>query len=102
MEHDFFTPQPIKGAKYYHLRRVLHDWNDRPNIKILEATRAAMIDTSDYSRLLIKEFVLPDVGAGFSESMVDLIMMQVCDGMERTESQWHELLGKTGFKIVKI
>jgi hypothetical protein len=34
--------------------------------------------------------------------MVDLMMMQTCDGMERTESQWYELLGKTGFKVVKI
>jgi len=100
--HDFFDPQPVKGAKYYHLRRVLHDWNDGPSIKILEATRAAMKDTPNYSRLLINEWVLPDVGCGFSEAIVDLMMMQTCDGMERTESQWHELLGKTGFKIVKI
>lgn len=102
MAHDFFTPQIVKGAKYYHLRRVLHDWNDGPSIKILEATRAAMKDTPNYSRLLIHEYVVPDVGCGFSEAMVDLIMMQVCDGMERTESQWYELLGKTGFKIIKI
>jgi hypothetical protein len=100
--HDFFEPQPVKGAKYYHLRRVLHDWNDEASIKILKATHDAMKDTPDYSRLLIHEFVLPDVGAGVSESMVDLIMMQTCDGMERTESQWHELLKKTGFKVVKI
>jgi demethylsterigmatocystin 6-O-methyltransferase len=102
MAHDFFTPQIIKGAKYYHLRRVLHDWNDGPSIKILEATRAAMIDTPNYSRLLIHESVLPDVGCGFAEAMIDLIMMQCCDGMERTGSQWYELLEKTGFKIVKI
>jgi hypothetical protein len=102
MVHDFFTPQVIKGAKFYHLRRVLHDWNDGPSIKILKATREAMKDTPDYSRLLIHEWILPDVGCGFNEAVVDLIMMQVCDGMERTESQWHELLRKTGFKIEKI
>jgi demethylsterigmatocystin 6-O-methyltransferase len=102
MVHDFFNPQTIKGAKYYHLRHVLHDWNDGPCIKILKATRAAMNETPDYSRLLIQEFVLPDVGCGFLEAMADLMMMQTCDGMERTESQWHALLGNTGFKIVKI
>jgi demethylsterigmatocystin 6-O-methyltransferase len=100
--HDFFTPQPIKGAKYYHLRRVMHDWNDEPCLNILKATHSAMKDTPDYSRLLINDFVLPDVGCGFIESMLDLMMMQTCDGMERTETQWHELLGKAGFKIVKI
>jgi hypothetical protein len=102
MSHDFFSPQSIKGAKYYHLRRVLHDWNDGPCIKILEATRAAMKDTPNYSRLLIHDFILPDVGCGANEAMIDLMMMQISDGMERTESQWHELLRKTGFKIVKI
>jgi len=100
--HDFFTPQPIKGAKYYHLRRVLHDWNEDPSIKILEATHAAMKDTPNYSRLLIHEWVLPDIGCGFAEATVDLMMMQLFSGMERTESQWHELLGKTGFKVIKI
>ena len=82
MVHDFFNPQVIKGAKYYHLRRVLHDWNDGPSIKILEATRSAMKDTPDYSRLLIHESVLPDVGCGYIEAMLDIMMMQLVDGME--------------------
>jgi demethylsterigmatocystin 6-O-methyltransferase len=102
MKHDFFTPQPVKGAKYYLLRRVLHDWNDEPSIKILQATHAAMKETPEYSRLLIHESVIKDVGAPFPEPMIDLIMRHTCDGMERTEAQWHELLGKSGFKIVKI
>lgn len=100
--YDFFNPQPIKGAKFYHLRRVLHDWNDESSIKILDATYAAMKDTPHYSTLLIHEFVLPDVDCGFSEAMIDLTMMQICDGKERTESDWHEILGKTGFKIIRI
>jgi demethylsterigmatocystin 6-O-methyltransferase len=100
MVHNFFDPQPIKGAKYYHLRRVLHDWNDELALKILSATKNAMDPT--YSRLLINEFVLPDVNAGSTEAVVDLIMMTTCDGKERTESDWGELLGKAGFKIEKI
>jgi len=58
MVYDFFALQTVKGAKYYHLRRVLHDWNDGPCIKILEAIRFAMKHTPDYSRLLIHHFVL--------------------------------------------
>ncbi|KAG6354382.1 hypothetical protein INS49_004399 [Diaporthe citri] len=26
--HDFFTPQPVKGARAYFTRSVLHDWPD--------------------------------------------------------------------------
>lgn len=100
MVHDFFTPQPVKGAKYYHLRRVLHDWNDEQCLKILANTKPAM--DSAYSCLVIHEFVLPDVNAGPIEGFVDLVMMTTCDGKERTEGDWHALLGKAGFKIENI
>ncbi|TID27967.1 hypothetical protein E6O75_ATG00734 [Venturia nashicola] len=100
MVHNFFEQQPIKGAKYYHLRRVLHDWNDESCLKILEPTKAAM--DPKYSRLLIHDFVLPDVNCGPLEASVDLIMMTTCDGKERTEGDWHELLGRAGFRIEKI
>ena len=100
--HDFFEPQPVKGAKYYHLRRVLHDWDDSSCIKILRHTYEAMKDTADYSRLLIHETVLPDVGSGLMDVLVDMTLMIGCGGMERTESHWYELLGKCGFTIVKL
>lgn len=100
MVHNFFESQPIKGAKYYHLRRIFHDWNDEACLKILEPTRAAM--DPKHSRLLIHEFVLSDDNCGPREASIDLMMMTVCDGKERTESDWHELLSKAGFKIEKI
>lgn len=99
---DFFGLQLIEGAKYYHLRRVLHDQNDEPSIKILEATHEAIKNTSNYSTLLIHDIILPDVGCGFIESMVDLMMMQTCDGIERIQLQWHQPFEKSGFRIVKI
>ena len=61
-----------------------------------------MKDTPEYSRLLIHENDLPDLGCRFPQAMLDLMRMQVSAGMERTKPQWHELLNKTGFKIVKI
>jgi hypothetical protein len=100
MVHDFFQPQPIKGAKYYHLRRVLHDWNDDNCLKILAAVRSAMDPA--YSRLLIGDFVLSDISPGPAETFIDLMMMVTCDGGERAESEWHALLGNAGFKIDKI
>lgn len=98
--HDFFTPQPVKGAKYYHYRRVFHDWNDENSLKILKALRPAL--EPGYSKLLIHDFVMPDVNPGPLESLVDLIMMTTCDGCERSESEWRELLSKGGFKIDRI
>jgi hypothetical protein len=100
MIHNFFEPQPIKGAKYYHLRRVFHDWNDETCLKILASTKGAM--NPSYSRLLIHEFVLPDGNAGPVEATIDLMMMSTCDGKERTEGDWHALLRKASFQIENI
>ena len=55
-----------------------------------------------YSRLLIHEFVLPDTGASLSAAGLDLHMMAMHAGMERTREQWTQLLGKAAFHIIKI
>lgn len=36
-EHDFLTPQPVKGADVYLLRWILHDWSDKYSIQILRS-----------------------------------------------------------------
>ena len=54
MEYDFFTPQPIKGARIYLFRSVCHDWDDEKSIVLLRRIVAAL--DSSYSRL-------PDLGA---------------------------------------
>jgi hypothetical protein len=99
MAHDFFTPQPIKGAKYYHLRAILHDWPDESCVKILSQLRSAFVP--GYSRLLVQSWVLPETGWSAREAMLDLNLWTGC-GMERTESQWYELLPKAGFEILRI
>lgn len=44
--HDFFTPQPIKNARVYFMRMILHDWSDSACIQILKHIRdAASPDT---------------------------------------------------------
>ena len=42
MKYDFFTLQPIKDAKVYHLRAVLHDWPEKQAEEILANTRVSM------------------------------------------------------------
>jgi hypothetical protein len=57
-EHDFFTPQPVIGARIYYFHFIIHDWPDSDCIKIMERVRDAM--TPGYSRLLLNDAVLPD------------------------------------------
>lgn len=51
MSHDFFTPNPVKGADIYYLRSVLLDWGDDDVVTILENLRVSMV--ADQSRLII-------------------------------------------------
>ena len=69
MAYDFFTPQPIKGARIYLFRSVCHDWDDEKSIELLRNTVDAM-DPS-YSRLLIDEWVLPDEGVSQKSASMD-------------------------------
>lgn len=55
-----------------------------------------------YSKLLISEFVLPQRGAALFPASLDIQMMGLHAGMERSERQWHELLDSEGLEIVKI
>ncbi|KAI9730961.1 MAG: hypothetical protein M1818_008036 [Claussenomyces sp. TS43310] len=98
--YSFFTPQPIKGAKAYFFRAICHDWPDKACQEFLGNTAKAM--KADYSRLLINDFVLPDTKPDLHPALLDLMMMSMCSGAERTEKQWRALLESVGLEIVKI
>ncbi|KAI6900734.1 hypothetical protein KC318_g3111 [Hortaea werneckii] len=100
MAYDFFTPQPLKGARMYLFRSVCHDWDDEHSRKLLSNTVAAMDPT--YSRLLIDEWVLPESGASLKAANMDINMGLMFNAMERTKGQWEKLLGDVGLEIVQI
>lgn len=121
--YDFFTPQPVKGtfldktdplprspsrqlktligAEIYYFKSVLHDWNEPDSLKILSQTAQAM---NKGSRLLINEMVLADIGETANRVTMDVLMLLISNGMERTLTQWRSLLEsvRPGLKIVKI
>lgn len=99
MPHDATHPQPIHGAKYYYFRRVFHTWPDAVAIAALKALRPAM--KKGYSKLLIQDEVIPDVGCEAQKAIQDLNMMVVA-AMERSEGQWKALLREGGFEIGRI
>ncbi|KAL8936525.1 MAG: hypothetical protein Q9216_004888 [Gyalolechia sp. 2 TL-2023] len=100
MKHDFFTQQPVKGAKAYYLRNIFHDWPDSNARVILQHTAEAM--KKGYSRLLINEWVLSDMNSSLLPAVMDINMMCLFAGTERTRSQWDALLSSAGLKIVKL
>ena len=97
---DFFESVPA-GADAYLLKQVLHDWDDKRARAILCAVRRAM--TRD-SRLLLAERMLPVEidAAAVPTLLVDVLMMVVTGGRERTEAEFAALLADAGFEPTRI
>lgn len=72
---DFFQPQEIKGAKFYYLRHILHDWTDEDCIKILKNLVPAL---GPESYVVIDEVVFPDTGAPWQAVCKSPVPMNVC------------------------
>ncbi|KIX95069.1 uncharacterized protein Z520_09379 [Fonsecaea multimorphosa CBS 102226] len=100
MVHDFWTPQPVKGAKAYFLRRVMHDYSDANCVLILSHLRDAM---SPDSKVLIADMVMPQrvYEADLPAAAMDNVVM-VMGGKERTAEGFNKLLEAAGLKMVKI
>jgi hypothetical protein len=94
----FFDPIP-QNANLYILKRILHDWNDQDSVTILQHCYDAM---PDHARLLIIEaIVAPENTRDFTKN-VDIEMMVLFGGKERTKKEWSALLSKAGFTITHI
>ncbi|MCJ1432478.1 hypothetical protein MMC27_001835 [Xylographa pallens] len=96
---DIFTAQQVLGAKYYHLRGVLHDFPDDKCRKILLNIIQAL---RKGSLVLIEEMVIPNKGVHREATEVDLTMMCGFAAIERTEAQWRSLLDSVGLRILKV
>ncbi|MEP6732753.1 MAG: methyltransferase [bacterium] len=95
---SFFDSVPA-GADGYVLKRIIHDWNDDDALKILVNCRNAIRDDGT---LLIIDWVLrppnePDVG-----KFMDLHMLVLLGGRERTEVEWRALLARAGFSLTRV
>ncbi|MCJ1392314.1 hypothetical protein MMC18_005181 [Xylographa bjoerkii] len=100
MGHDFFTPEPIKGARAYYLHSVLHDWPDEKCQDILKNLTSAM--KPGYSKVLINENVIPNKDPHWMGTSLDMAMMGLMSSQERTEKNWRSLLDSAGLKVLKI
>lgn len=100
MPYDIFTPQPVKNASIYYYRHIFHDWSDGDCTKFLEQV-VPLLKEQPQSKLLLVDLVLPDTNATMQEAIRDITMFPI-GGLERTETQWSELLAKSGLKIKKV
>lgn len=98
-EGTLFDPVPA-GADAYLLKHVVHDW---PEPQALEMLRNVRKSVSPDSRILLMEFVLDgDLNEPHSGKLVDLWLLLLVGGRERTAQQYRELFAEAGFELTGI
>jgi SAM-dependent methyltransferase len=95
---DFFQSVPIGGDAYI-LKHIVHDWNDPKATAILKNCRAAI---KPDGVLLLAELVIPPAGTPSPGKFLDLEMLVICDGKERTEAEYRDLLAGAGFRLTRV
>jgi hypothetical protein len=95
---DFFTAVPGGGDAYL-LASVLHDWDDDRCVTILTKCRQIM---PAHGKLLVVELVLPEGETPHFAKWVDLHMLVMASGRERTAAQYGALFLAGGFDLASV
>ncbi|HKP14091.1 MAG TPA: methyltransferase, partial [Blastocatellia bacterium] len=95
---DFFAAVP-RGADAYMMKHIIHDWDDERAAKILSNIQSVM---ADGAKVLIIETVVPAGDEPHFGKLLDLEMLTSPGGVERTESEYRELLAAAGLRLTRI
>lgn len=95
---SFFESVPV-GPDGYFMRHIIHDWDDQRALTILRHCRASI---PRHGKLLIAESIIPPGNQPFVGKILDLTMLVLPGGQERTEAEYRALLAQAGFEIAQI
>jgi len=95
---SFFESVP-KGADAYIMRHIIHDWDDEKATQILGNVHKAM---GDEARLLVVEGVIAPGNEPSFSKLLDLTMLTIPGGKERTEEEFRKLYESSGFRLTRI
>lgn len=99
VEAGNFLVDPLPAADAYLLMEVLHDWADADVARILSAVRRA---APRGARLLIIETLVRDSTQRYAGQTIDLVMLAVTGGRERTRPEYEVLLAGSGFRLERV
>lgn len=95
---SFFDGVPAGGDAYI-LSHIIHDWDEPKALRILEHCRAAK---NPAGKVLIVEMVVPPPNVPHPAKMLDVTMLTVTGGQERTEDEYRDLLAKAGLRLTRV
>ena len=94
---DFFR-DTLPSCDAYLLMEIIHDWADEESVAILQAVQRAA--PSHAKVLLIERLVPDDPGPDWSK-MLDIHMLALFGGRQRTRQEYEALLTKSGFVLLR-
>lgn len=94
---SFFESAPAGDT--YVLKWIIHDWDDQRSAAILKNCRSAMATNGRV--LLVEAVIQPGAATSFSKYM-DLNMLVMTGGRERTEAEYRALLDSAGLRLTRI
>ena len=113
VEGSFFDAMPA-GADLYVLSRVLHNWPDDEAATVLHRIRDAI---DGEGRLIVLEELIDSGGAmsgaaggddgpeparTASGNVMDLLILVMLSGCDRSEAEYRELLARAGFTVTAV
>jgi hypothetical protein len=96
---NFFEAIPVE-ADVYLMKFIIHDWNDEQSVSIL--SNLAKSAKPGAKLLLVETVVEEDDSLPSMSKVMDLNMLVMTGGKERTAGEYAELFEKTGFKLTNV
>ena len=94
---NFFESVP--GGDIYVIKKVVHDWNDERAAVIMRNCRKAM---QPNGKVLLAETLVPPGDEPDGIKNIDVVMLVVTGGLERTEAQYASLFGAAGLRLERV
>ena len=95
---SFFESAP-PGGDTYQMRHIIHDWTDEQCHTILSHIRKVIPKDG---RLLVIEMVIKPKNEPQMAKWLDLNMLVLPGGRERTEAEYRDMYAKAGFKLERV
>ena len=95
---DFFKSVP-EGGDGIVMKWIIHDWNDEQSISIMKNCHRAL---PAGGKLILIEAVVPDTNEPHFSKFIDLNMLVITGGRERTPEEFRQLYEASGFKLSRI
>ncbi|HXI61994.1 MAG TPA: methyltransferase [Pyrinomonadaceae bacterium] len=95
---NFFESVP-EGADAHIMKWIIHDWDDDQSVTILRNSRRAL---AEGGKLILVEAVVPAGNEPHFSKFIDLNMLVMTGGRERTEAEFRDLYERAGFRLTRV